>query len=86
MDLTKLVVHVERMVLNGFQPWDREVLSDSLRRELVRRLGAGDAARQIAQLSDAARLDLARLHIPRALDPEDMGAWIARVIARGLRS
>jgi hypothetical protein len=84
MDVKKVVFHVERLVLNGFQPQDRRLLAASLQTELNQRLSARDTVRQIAVHGDSARIDVAGLSIPRALKPEEVGAWVARAVVRGL--
>jgi hypothetical protein len=84
MDVRTLVLHVERLVLNGFAPEDRIALTSSLCRELVGTLSEPAAASRIGLRSDSTRVDLGVLSIPRDLKPEDVGAWMARAVTRGL--
>jgi hypothetical protein len=85
MEMKRLVLHVERLVLNGFRPQDRDAMSEALREELGRQMAAPGLARDVAVRSDTAHVRVGPLTIPRTLRPDQAGAWIARVIARGLK-
>jgi len=84
MDVKKLVFHVERLVMNGFQPQDRRLLAASLQTGLNQCLSGRDTIQQIALRGDSEHIDVAGLSIPRALRPEEVGEWIARAVVRGL--
>ena len=84
MEVKRLVLHVERLVLSGFHPQAREAMAEAFRGELGRQMAAPDIARQVATRNDSAHVRLGRLTIPPTLQPEQVGAWVARAIARGL--
>ncbi|HKU91469.1 MAG TPA: hypothetical protein VJP84_16880 [Steroidobacteraceae bacterium] len=86
MDVKRLVLHVERVVLDGFKSRDRQSFAEALQLELQRHCNDPGLARALALRGGVSRLTLSGAGIPRSLKPEQVGAWVARVIARGLRT
>ena len=85
MEVKRLVLHVERLVLNGFRPQERDAMVEGLRGELARQMAAPDVTRGIALSNDTAHIRVGALAIPHTLRPEQVGTWIAQAIARGLK-
>jgi hypothetical protein len=84
--MKRLVVHVERLVLNGFPRCEPAVLAESLQRELARRLSGSGAAALIARRSRVAHVAVPALQLPASVQPAQIGLQLARGIARGIRS
>jgi hypothetical protein len=82
----RVVVHVERLVLNGFQRHERAALAESLQSELARQLNVPDAVALIARRGSVARIAVPALRLPAAVQPATVGVQLARGIARGIRS
>jgi hypothetical protein len=86
MDVKRLVLHVESVVLNGFKSQDRVAFAEALQSELERHCADPTAARALALRGGVSKLSLSGAVVPRSLKPEQIGAWVAHVIARGLRA
>ena len=86
MDVRKIVLHVERVILGGFQDRDQVAFVRALEIELSRHLRAPKVGRSLANRSNADRIEAKSRAVPRSLKPEEAGRWVARAIVRGLRT
>lgn len=86
MDMKRLVLHVERLVLNGFRPDEHAAFAESLRGELGRHLGQSEVASLLASRSNAARVVVPVLRVPAATKAARVGERVAHAIARGMQS
>jgi hypothetical protein len=86
MDMKRLILHVDRLVLNGFRSDERHALAESLRGELTRSLGRRETVRLLASRRNVARLALPVLRVPAATKVARVGERIAHAIARGMKS
>ena len=86
MDMTHIVLHVERLCLKGFRHTDRDALAESLRAELGRQFGESEAAKLLAVRSNRARVRIPEVRLPAAAKAAQVGTLVARGIARGLKS
>jgi hypothetical protein len=86
MDVRKIVLHVERVILGGFQDRDQVAFMRALETELRRNLRAPKVGLALATRGNADRIEAKGRAVPRSLKAEDAGRWAARAIARGLRS
>lgn len=84
MDVNKIVLHVERVVLNGFREVDQREFRRILHVELARHLGKSQAVSEFAARADTDRLEVDGAKVPSNLKPEQAGAWVAQEIARSL--
>ena len=84
--MTRLVLHVDRLVLNGFAPHERDALTASLRTELGRSLARPETARLLASRGDAARVAVPVVRVAAASKAARVGERVAHAIARGLQS
>jgi hypothetical protein len=84
MGVSRLVLRVEQLVLSGFDPRQRDAVVTAIRGELARQLAAPDLAGDIGLRGDTTTVHVGPLTLPRTLQPDQVGAWIARAIARGL--
>ena len=84
MDMKRLVLHVDRLVLNGFRPDEHHALAESLRGELTRSLGRRETVR-LASRRNVARVAVPVLRVPAATKVARVGERVAHAIARGLK-
>jgi len=69
--MTRIVIHVDRLVLSGFAPEDRAAIAAGLQQELARMLAAPGAAERLAGLGNLATL---RIDTPSATPAARVGA------------
>ena len=83
--MKRVVIHIDRLVLNGFRFDDRHAIAAGLQRELSRLLADPQAAQGLAGLGDISRLRVA--HLPIALDskPQRVGVQVAQAIGKEIR-
>lgn len=78
--MTRVIVHIDRLVLKGFRPEDRDAIAEGLREELGRRLGEPAAIQNWAASGHRERL---RMRLPQGNDPVALGRDAGRQIAEG---
>ncbi len=83
--MTRVVVHIDRLVLKGFPPEDRQALAEGLRQELGRLFAAPDAAQGLAARGDAGRLRVSGVRVGATAAPGHVGTQAARGIVRGMK-
>lgn len=81
-------LHIEELVLHGFERGDRYSIADAFERELVHLL-AGQIAEQglpssLAHNAENARLDAGAIHIAPNSKPGSIGVQIAQTVYGGL--
>jgi hypothetical protein len=76
-------LHIDEVVLHGFEPADRAALGAALETELARLLAAGDP-QALAQAGQVARLDGGSFDMPTHTTPEVAGTRLARAVYDGL--
>jgi len=84
--MTRIVLHIDRLVLKGFDRQDRDAIAEGLRAELGRLLVTPDAAKQLMGQDGISRLNIGAVHIGQATKPTAVGVQAARGIARGIQS
>jgi hypothetical protein len=76
-------LHIEELVLHGFEPGDRAALGAALETELARLIAAGDPE-PLTHTGRVARLDGGAFELPAHAGPEVAGTRLARVVYDGL--
>ena len=84
--MTRVVVHIDRLVLKGFPHQDRQALAEGLQQELGRLFAEPDAARQLAARADVGQLKVSGVRVGPSTAPANVGTQAARGIARGIKS
>lgn len=79
--MKRIVLHVDRLVLNGIRREEGAAFAESLRRELTRQFSTPDAARQLASHGNTPRVTLPVIRV-HAAPAVQTGAQVARGIAR----
>lgn len=76
-------LHIDELVLHGFEQADRAALGAALETELARLLAAGDPA-ALTGAHKVARLDGGSFEMPAHAAPEITGTRLARAIYDGM--
>ena len=78
--MTRVVVHIDRLVLTGFRPRDRHAIAAGLQEELGRAFAEPGAASGLTALGNVSRLQLRGVHIAPGATPQHVGHGVARGI------
>lgn len=84
--MTRVVVHIDRLVLKGFPHQDRRALAEGLRQELGRLFAEPNAAHQLTAQGDVVRLKVNDVRVAATTSPATVGTQAARTIAREFES
>ncbi len=82
--MKRIVVHIDRLVLDGYRYEDRHIIAAGLQQELVRLLAEPGMAGRLTDLGDAARLRSGNISIGHAARPAQIGVAAAGGIAKGI--
>ena len=85
MDVTRLDLYIDRLVLDGVGTEDAPALARSLSKELRRLLLETPLGTEILATQDRASAEPSRLVIPRGASGGVLGTLLAELIARRLR-
>jgi hypothetical protein len=84
--MTRLVIHVDRLVLHGVDPGDAAVVAAAVQAELQRALAAPHLAQALAASGNRYRLRAGDVRVDRRRGGAAMGRAVAGSIARGVES
>jgi len=87
--MSRLVLHIDRLVLRGIDPQDAEALVSALREELQRQIeanGEPDARAALRGIVGRSRIKAPPLRVARGAPPETLGRALAGPILRGVKS
>ncbi len=79
--MTRVIVHIDRLVLRGIHPQDRHAIAEGLQAELGRLLAAAGAATQLTHRVDQPRLSIGRIRIGVKAAPGDLGRLTGAAVA-----
>ena len=80
--MRRVVIHIDRLVLNGFRFEDRHAIAAGLQQELSRLLADPQAVQGLTGLGDISRLQVGRMHIAQSSKPQRVGAQVAQGIGK----
>lgn len=80
--MTRVVVHIERLVLKDFRPQDGDAVAEGLQRELSRLLAEPGTAPQLAALGSLPRLRVGGVPLERGVGAQQIGERLAQGIGR----
>jgi hypothetical protein len=83
--MKRVIVHIDRLVLKGFQHEDRHAVAAGLQQELAKLLAEPASAERLAGLGSVSRLRVGKAQIQQGAKPQRMGIEAARSIAQGIR-
>jgi len=79
-----LVLHIDRVVLNGYPAKDGAAIVDGLRDELARHYAAPEAVRALQARPNVDSTPSANVSVARSAKPRAIGRQAARGIVKGL--
>jgi hypothetical protein len=77
-------LHIEELLLHGFEPGDRYRISDAVEHELARLFADRGVPPSLAGGDGAAMLDVGEFTVAQGTTPEEIGAQVAHAIYGGL--
>lgn len=78
-------LHIEEVVLHGFDPRGRYAVADAVQHELTRLLTERGVPPSLGEARGAERLDAGSFHPARDTRPQALGAQLARAVYGGLK-
>jgi hypothetical protein len=78
--MKKVILHIDRLVLNGFQNKDRHEIAAGMQQELSRLLADPQAVQDLTNTGEISRIQVARTNITMASKPQHVGMQVARGI------
>jgi len=79
-------VHIEELVLDGFDPRDRHRIADAVERELARLFAEQGVLGTLAEPAAIDRLDVGAFRVKPPSRPEKVGAQVAQAVYSSLLS
>lgn len=79
--MTRVVFHIDRLVLDGVRHSDRCALADAMQRELSSLMADREVLRGWRVRGDEARVDAGRVSIASGSPAREIGVSVARCIA-----
>ena len=83
--MKRVVIHIDRLVLNGFRFEDRHAIAAGLQQELSRLLVDRQAVEALTGLGDLSRLRVGGVNIAQDSTPQRVGAQVAQGIGKEFR-
>jgi hypothetical protein len=83
MDLMRMAVHIDRLLLKGFRQDDRHALVVGLRQELGRLLAERNFVAKLTAMGNVPRLQVDGVHIEHGARPQRIGERLACGIRTG---
>ena len=83
--MTRVIVHIERLVLAGLRTEDRHRITSGLQDELGRLLGSRQALARLGSAGDRPQLKVAGVVLAPGATARQIGGQLARGIGRGLQ-
>lgn len=83
--MKRVVVHIDRLVLNGFRAEDRHAIAAALQQQLGRVLAARDAVAGLPDKGDVAQLRVDGVQFEPSSNPQQIGTSVAQGIARAIK-
>ena len=80
----RVVLHIDRVVLNGYPAEQQRALVNGLRDELARHYADPQAARLLQGQADIERVRVDRVQVANTVAPRSVGQQAARGIAKRL--
>ena len=80
--MTRVVVHIDRLVLKGFRLEDRYALAAGLQQELGRVFADREAVSLLRAVGDVSRLQVSAVPIEQGSRPQRVGGNVAQGIGK----
>jgi len=82
--MKRVVLHIDRLVLRGFHPADRDAIAEGLRAELGRLLADPSSAARLGAMPHVPKVDGGRVTLRREGAASEAGAALGGAVARGI--
>jgi hypothetical protein len=82
--VTRIVLHIDRLVLNGFAAEHRDAVTHGLRAELGRLLAEPAMAERLGTVGNVERVRTSNARIAQDAEPRTAGTSVARAIVNGV--
>ena len=83
--MTRVIVHIDRLVLSGFRAEDRHAIAAGLLQQLGQILALRDTVFVLKDGGDSGRLQVGGVHIEHGLKPQRVGENVARGIGKEIK-
>ncbi len=83
--MTRMIVHIDRLVLKGFRPEDRHAIGMGLQQELGRVFADREAVSFLTAARDVPRLQVGGVLIGHGSKPQHVGENVAQGIGREIK-
>jgi len=83
--MKRIVLHIDRLVLQGFRHEDRHGIAEGLQQELGRLFADPQSAQQLMAGGDLARLRVGSIRIDPGEKPQRVGLQLAQGIGKGMK-
>lgn len=83
--MKRVVVHIDRLVLNGFRREDRHAIAAGLQQELGRVFADREAVSGLRDMGDVARLRVNGVQFEPGSKPQQVGESVAQGIAKEIK-
>jgi hypothetical protein len=80
--MKRVIVHIDRLVLNGFPRADRHAIAEGLREELGRVFGDRDVISDLRDRGDRSRMQVNGVPLEQGAKPQRVGENVAQGIGR----
>jgi hypothetical protein len=84
--MKRIVLHIDHLLLKGFQQADRHDIASGIQQELTRLYSEPHSASQLMQQGNAARLHIGNVSISHGANGQHTGKQIARGISKGIKT
>lgn len=81
--MTRIVLHIDRLVLRGIPPAEIEAFTAALQQELQSQLATPGMAETLSSIGHQARMKVGEVHSPKS-SSEGLGQTVAQRIMGGL--
>ena len=83
--MKRVVVHIDRLVLNGIRHADQYAFAAGLQQELGRVIADQEAVSPLTAMGDLTRLQVSGVHIERGSTPQRVGESVAHGIGKEIK-
>ena len=83
--MKRVVLHIDSLVLKGFQHEDRQGIAEGLQQELTRLFADPQSSQQLTASGDMSRLRAGSIHIRHDANPQHVGLQVAQGIGKGMK-
>ena len=83
--MKRVVLHIDRLVLEGFRNEDRHAIAEGLQQELTRQFSDPQVTQQLTVNGDMSRLRVGSVQIGQDAKPQSIGLQVAQGIGKGMK-